>query len=81
MRRQLDAIQRECRRLNALRVGDQRATGRTALDVPLEIPTGDGIERAVDELGNRCTVILATHMAPDQLSTLARLGSPAALSG
>jgi len=43
MRRQLHAVEREGRGLNGLQVGNQRATGRTALDVTLEFPLPGGV--------------------------------------
>ena len=70
--RQLDAIERERGRLNALQIGDQRAARRAALDVPLERALSRGIERAVDELGDRVAVVVATHTA--SVSSLTALG-------
>ena len=55
--RQLEPIERERGRLNALQVSDQRTARRAALDVPLELALSRGIERAVDELGNRFAVV------------------------
>src|SRR5690349_18634610 len=53
MGRQLETVQRERGGLDALEISDQRTACRAALDVPFELALSRGIERAVDELGNR----------------------------
>src|SRR5687767_2243235 len=71
-------IERECSRLNRSQVGDKRAARLTALDMPFERPLLGGVERAVDELGNRVAVVAASHKKLSALnSRLSILRSPA----